>query len=233
VDASDRDAIERVGSLVDPVRRSLYRLVVERGGGVGRDEAAAAVGISRALAAYHLDRLVDDGVLAARYERRGTRRGPGQGRPSKVYDRAPREVKVTLPPRDYEVPARLLARAFEASPDHPREALSRAARELGAEIGHEAANRAGRRASPRRRRECMFEVLSERGYEPFEDNGTIRLRNCPFDALAADHRELVCSMNLDVISAIADSLDADLDVALDPQPGRCCVAMREPRRRGR
>src|SRR5215211_6996118 len=115
--------LDAVGSLVDPVRRALYELVVERGGGVGREEAGTSVGVSRSLAAYHLDRLVDDGLLTARYERRGTVRGPGQGRPSKVYDRAAADIQVSLPPRDYEVPARLLAEAFEDTSTPPRVAL--------------------------------------------------------------------------------------------------------------
>ena len=72
----------------------------------------------------------------------------------------------------------------------------------------------------------MIEVLNERGYEPFDDDGTIRLRNCPFDTLAAEHRDLVCTMNLDVLDGTVRALGADLDVALDPAPGRCCVALR-------
>lgn len=223
----DLDArISVVGSLADPIRRALYRFVVLEGGGIGRDEAAEAVGVSRALAAYHLDRLVDEGVLVAGYERRGERRGPGQGRPAKVYDRAAAEVQVSLPPRDYEVAARLFAQAFEDSTAEPRVALAHAARTLGAELGAEAAHRAGKRASTARRRKCMLDVLRERGYEPFDDSGTIRLRNCPFDALATEHRDLVCNMNFDVIAAMVSALDVGLDVALAPREGHCCVAMR-------
>jgi hypothetical protein len=45
-----------VSCLHDRVRRRLYAFVSGRGEPVGRDEAAAAVGIGRALAAYHLDK---------------------------------------------------------------------------------------------------------------------------------------------------------------------------------
>jgi predicted ArsR family transcriptional regulator len=220
--------VELVRTLSDPVRRTLYDFVAETGGGVSREEAARAAGISRSLAAYHLDRLVDDGLLAARSEHRGKRRGPGQGRPTKLYDRAPTEVNVSLPPRDYEVAARLLAQAFEDSTHDPRVALANAAQDLGTEIGAEASRRAGRRASARRRRECLREVLRERGYEPFEESGSIRLRNCPFHALAAEHRELVCGMNLDMITAMVESLSTDLEAVLDPRPGQCCVAIGGP-----
>jgi predicted ArsR family transcriptional regulator len=220
------DHLNAVGSLADPVRRALYELVVERGGGVGRDEAGTSVGVSRSLAAYHLDRLVDDGLLTARYERRGAARGPGQGRPSKVYDRAAAEVQVSLPPRDYELPARLLAQAFEDSSAPPRAALVKAARQLGHEIGAEAAQRAGNRASARRLHACLRDVLRERGYEPFDDDdGVMRLRNCPFHALAQEHRQLVCGMNLEVVSGIVAALGVDVEARLEPRVGLCCVAI--------
>jgi predicted ArsR family transcriptional regulator len=214
-----------LSALADPIRRALYEFVVDQGGGVTREEAGVAAGVSRPLAAYHLDRLVEEGVLVSRSERRGTRRGPGQGRPTKVYDRAPTEVHVSLPARDYEVAARLFARAFEDPGTEPRVALTRAARALGTEIGTEAARRAGSRASTRRRQECLRDVLRERGYEPFDESGRLRLRNCPFHALAAEHRELVCGMNLDLLSAVVSGLGADLEVVLDPRPGQCCVAI--------
>ncbi len=217
-----------IGSLGDPVRRALYELVVERGGGIGRDEAGKAVGVSRSLAAYHLDRLVEDGLLAARYERRSKLRGPGQGRPAKVYDRAPGEVNISLPARDYEVPARLLAQAFEHGHADPRAALAQAARALGEEIGADAARRAGPRASGKRQQQCLRDVLRERGYEPFDDEEVIRLRNCPFHALANEHRQLVCGMNLELLGGIVDGLGADLEARLDPRPDQCCVAIGAP-----
>src|SRR6266508_2749244 len=74
-----------LAGLGDPLRRALYRHLAERGVPVSRDDAALAVGISRPLAAYHLDKLIDDGLLEARYQRRSGRRGPGAGRPAKHY----------------------------------------------------------------------------------------------------------------------------------------------------
>ncbi|MDQ1709850.1 MAG: hypothetical protein QOG49_1235, partial [Frankiaceae bacterium] len=54
-----------VAALTEPVRRALYNAVVHSRGPMGRDAAAAAVGISRGLAAFHLDRLVELGLLDA------------------------------------------------------------------------------------------------------------------------------------------------------------------------
>ena len=69
-----------LSSLDDPVRRRLYEVVRERTEPVGRDEAAAAAGVGRALAVYHLDKLVEAGLLTASYQRPPGRSGPGPGR---------------------------------------------------------------------------------------------------------------------------------------------------------
>ena len=54
----------------------------------------------------------------------------------------------------------------------------------------------------------------------------IRLRNCPFHQLAEHHRDVVCGMNLGLIEGIMAGLGAEgLRPVLDPQPGRCCVAI--------
>src|SRR4029450_8847319 len=94
-----------LAGLGDPIRRALYRHVAERGVPISRDEAAHAAGISRPLAAYHLDKLVDDGLLEPRYHRRSSRRGPGAGRPAKHYVRTDRQLELSLPARDYAAPA--------------------------------------------------------------------------------------------------------------------------------
>src|SRR5918996_3403467 len=130
-----------LAGLGDPLRRALYRYVVGHGEPASREDAAAAVGISRPLAAYHLDKLVDDGLLEARYQRRGARRGPGAGRPAKHYVRADRQIELSLPARDYAALAELLAGAVEADPSGAaKAALDRAAATLGAELGAKAAS---------------------------------------------------------------------------------------------
>ena len=204
-----------LASLGDPLRRELYHCVTGRDGGVGRDEAAAAVGVSRALAAYHLDKLVDAGLLDTRFERRTGRRGPGAGRTAKLYLRSATPVEVALPARDFELIAGLLAYAVEADPSGgSRAALQRAARALGAEVG------AGGRDDA-----TVRSLLAERGYEPYEDSGVLRLRNCPFGRLADTHRELVCHANLAFMEGLLQGRRRGGPRAvLQPRPGRCCVA---------
>lgn len=220
--------IQAVSLLNEPARRALYDAVADAGRPLGRDEAAAAAGVTRALAAFHLDKLVGAGLLEVEYRRLSGRTGPGAGRPAKLYRRGSREVGVSLPNRDYEVPAELLATAMEQlTGPTPPDALRSAAHDLGEGIGAAARQRSGTRPSRRRLRAALEETLEARGYEPAESpSGEIRFRNCPFHALVEDHRDLVCNMNLALADGILDGLGEDrLTARLDPQPGQCCVAI--------
>ena len=225
----DQKALGALALLGEPVRRALYDWVVSAGRAVSRDEAAAGAGIARALAAFHLDRLVDEGLLTPEYRRLTGRTGPGAGRPAKLYARAQKEVSVSLPDRHYEVAARLFADAIEQlAGDTTPDPLRASARGLGREVGDAARKQAGPRAGKRKRREALVGVLRDRGYEPAQGNdGGIRLRNCPFHALVDEHRPLVCGMNFALAEGLVEGLgDADLYPCLDSQPGFCCVAFR-------
>lgn len=225
----DQKALDAVALLDEPVRRTLYEWVVDAGRAVSRDEAAAGAGVSRALAAFHLDRLVDEGLLVPEYRRLTGRTGPGAGRPAKLYARAKNELSVSLPDRHYELAARLFADAIEQlAGDGPPDSLQASARELGEEVGDAARKQAGPRAGERRRRDALLGALRARGYEPTQgDDGEIRLRNCPFHALVDEHRPLVCGMNLALAEGLVRGLgDQNLHPRLDPQPGFCCVAFR-------
>jgi predicted ArsR family transcriptional regulator len=219
--ARDQSSLTAVSSLEDPVRARLYQIVSASLEPTGRDEAAAAAGIGRPLAAYHLDRLVELGLLTATYQRQQGRTGPGAGRPAKLYSRSDREFAVTVPPREYELAARLLAVAVENdTAGRSRTALHHAARQHGA-------NLASRRRPGVDAGQAVQTTLAGHGFEPCRDeDGTIRLRNCPFHQLAALHPDLVCGMNLAIIDGLIDGLGAAaIHAYLDPGPGRCCVAI--------
>ncbi len=217
--------LDAVSSLGDPVRRSLYEFVAGCTEPVGRDEAAAAVGIGRPLAAYHLDKLATSGLLTTSYHRQPGRSGPGAGRPAKMYARSGSEFAVTLPHREYELAARLLAAAVESDRSgESRAALHAAARQFGGDLGRRCRAADPGREDPRR---AAANALREHGFEPWPDeDGTVRLRNCPFHHLAARHTEIVCGMNLALIEGLVSGLDVSgLHPALDPQPGYCCVVI--------
>jgi predicted ArsR family transcriptional regulator len=213
--------------LSDPVRRAIYRHVVATGRDVGRDEAARATGVSRSVASFHLDRLAEEGLLETGFRRLSGRSGPGAGRPSKLYRLSGRRLEVSLPPRRYELAARLLAEAVDHSPaSQAREALAESARARGHRLGAEARARAGARAGRRRLLAELAAVLVAQGYEPELVGTELRLRNCPFHALVGEHTQLVCGMNLDLIEGLVAGLAiSGAKPVLAPRPGLCCVCV--------
>src|SRR5262245_299474 len=193
-----RDIDERiagVSSLAEPQRRALYRFVVSQGGAVSKDEAADAIGVARTVAGFHLDRLVADGLLTTEFRRLTGRQGPGAGRPAKLYRRAPGEVSVSLPPRQYGLAAALLASAVNRSIEDGTpvdEALTDAASERGHDFGMRAREVAGPRPSKRALLDAALAELERQGYEPRPNDVEVVLVNCPFHALADQQRALVC-----------------------------------------
>jgi len=221
-----------IAALGDPLRRGLYRYVVAQAGPVNRDQAADGVGVARHVAKFHLDRLVDDGLLAVEYARPPGRRGPGAGRPAKLYRRSSRELAVSLPQRDYELAGRLLATAVTAAERDGvtvGDALGQAARTTGRALGQRARQHAGPRHNPAKLLAAAVSVLGDCGYEPRSDGTGLTLVNCPFHGLAQDYTDLVCGMNLDLMSGLVDGLGlVELEARLEPTPGLCCVRLRKP-----
>jgi predicted ArsR family transcriptional regulator len=222
------DQIAGIAALDEPVRRQLYHYVAAQARDVSRDEAAAATGISRALAAFHLDKLAEEGLLDVAFRRLTGRTGPGAGRPSKLYRRSHRQITVNLPPRSYELAARLLARTVDSlHTEESLDTLGDVAHDFGEDLGAQARRETG--VTPTDPLDATLPVLNSCGYEPFrEPDGTIRMRNCPFHALANEHRGLVCGMNHALMQGFVDGLQApELEAALEPRPGMCCVALRK------
>ena len=228
------DPVAAIALLDEPKRRRLYEYVTARKEPVGRDEAAGAIGIGRELAAFHLDRLAQAGLLDVEYRRLGERRGPGAGRPAKLYRRSGSEIAVSLPARDYERLAGLLATAIEradgsSADDSAERAADDASRARGVEEGAAARSNAeparGARHGESNPRATLIELLGERSYMPASTpDGSIRLQNCPYHALSAEHRELTCGMNLAWAEGVLEGLaEEGLTARLAPQPGYCCV----------
>ncbi len=196
---------QAVGVLVDPVRRALFDCVRRHDRPVSREEAADLVGVSRPLAAFHLDKLVEAGLLAARYEAPGDR-PRGRGRTPKVYE-AVADVDLTVPPRRYELLASVLADAV-ASSSSPLE------------LAHTRGVEYGRSLGP-----VLDTALERLGFEPTTcSDGTVLLDNCPFHAVATAHPELVCGLNLAFVGGLLEGLGAEgARPVLAPRAGHCCV----------
>jgi predicted ArsR family transcriptional regulator len=213
------DEIGAVAALADPVRRRLFDAVSSASGSVGREEAARLAAVPLHSARFHLDRLVDAGLLEISYARLTGRSGPGAGRPAKLYRRSPVEIAVSLPRRSYDLVGGVLASALErtlAGAD-AGESLHEEAQARGRAIGAAYDGRGDdlERASG---------VLAREGYEPRREEGEVCLRNCPFDALATEHTALVCGVNLDFVSGVLGGLGCSSARArLEPDADHCCV----------
>jgi predicted ArsR family transcriptional regulator len=225
-----RDDLGVLGVLTEPNRRALYDFVVAQHDWVSRDRASDAVGLGRGVTAHHLDRLAANGLLEVDYRRCNDRRGPGAGRPAKVYRRAPAEIAVSVPPRDYELAGHLLAEAAERS-KHDASPITHSidgvARRHGRTIGLEARSGLDGRASRESRRLRFLEALDLLGFEPAETTeGGVVLRNCPFHHLAQLHTELICEMNLSLLDSALDEFGGTGWCArLQPLDGQCCVRL--------
>jgi predicted ArsR family transcriptional regulator len=237
-----QDRLQRLtalAALAEPLRRRLYLHVVSSREPVSRESAADALGLSRSVAAFHLDKLADIGALEVEYRRPPGRTGPGAGRPAKFYRHATRDLDFSVPERRYDLAAAILAQAVadataQSIPvdDALRHAAHDYGRVIGASLGVAAlfgdADENGGGAKPEavEDNECerVLAVLRAHGYEPTRDGDAITLANCPFHALAEEHRELVCGMNFEVIAGVLEGAEAtDMAARHDPASGRCCV----------
>lgn len=213
-------SISGISTLDDEVRRELYLFVSSQDEAVGREQAARALGIPAHRAKFHLDRLEEAGLLEADYVRLTGRSGPGAGRPAKVYRRRADEISVSLPSREYALAGELMATAIEEAANHGApvaDALARAARSRGAEIGNAADGRGTAL-------QVATETLRRFGYEPRIEDSRVIMANCPFHALAKAHTNLVCEMNLALLDGLSERIGG-LTAVLQPAEGRCCVML--------
>lgn len=220
----ETNPVAALAALNEPLRRRIYDHVASEDGGVSRDGAAVALGVSRSVAAFHLEKLAEAGLVEVDYRRPPGRRGPGAGRPAKWYRRAAGEINLSIPERRYGLAAALLARAVERAAGGTvavTEALRDVAREHGQQIARALAD-----SKPGALGERLAQLLAEHSYEPRMSDGLITLANCPFHALAEEHRDLVCGMNHELLCGVAEGAGLPPGAArLDPGPGRCCVTL--------
>lgn len=218
-----------IGSLAEPTRRRLYDYVVAQPEPVGREQTARELELALHTVSFHLDRLVEEGLLDVEYRRLTERTGPGSGRPSKLYRRADQEFTVSLPPRRYDLVGDILAGAVTRALGGMEltESLEGSAREAGLEVGRQAAAPTGDPV------EGLASALEPLGYEPRpgdEDDGgekAMLLANCPYHSLAQEHTRLVCGLNQHFVQGVADGLGCTgVRACLEPREGRCCVVAR-------
>jgi len=225
---AERPSIAAVAALEDGVRHALYRCVRDARRPITREEAAAVVGISRKLAAFHLDKLVTVGLLQARYQSGGR-----IGRAPKVYELSGDDVSVCVPARRPALLAEILLDTVLSArtSERPDRAAHRVARDYGERLGAAERERVRPgRLGAERALALAGSVCEQYGFEPGPsdtDAGAVRLRNCPFHPLAARAPELVCGVNRQFLAGLLDGLGArGVDAVVEPRPGECCVELR-------
>lgn len=208
-----------VASLGDEKRRQLYELISDSDAPVGREEAALTLGLSRSTASFHLDRLVQDGLLAVEFRKTSGKSGPGSGRPAKLYRPAASEVGASVPDRNYDLAGELLAAAIEhstATGNAVGDSLLAASYSRGQALASGAAS--------------LEEFVAGEGYEPQPDGtGGLVLVNCPFHRLSHGHPGVVCAMNGSFLQGAAAACgESEERVAQNIVPGQCCARIARP-----
>jgi predicted ArsR family transcriptional regulator len=225
VDGRFAEGVERLATLDDPVRRRIFLFVRGERRAVTREDVAAGADVSRKLAAFHLDKLVERGLLTARYGHPPGRGGPGSGRPPKLYELTDADVAVSLPERRYDLVGSILGRALEGSGSRARERALQFAREDGRRAGEARLDRGSR--AGRRRRAALDDVLVDLGFEPAGSDDDVVLTNCPFHDVAREAPGVVCAINQAFHEGLLEAIEGTgLRAVLDPAPDRCCVVLR-------
>jgi predicted ArsR family transcriptional regulator len=215
------EAISAIGALEDGLRRRMYLFIRDQTHPVSRDEAAEQVGISRGLAAFHLDKLVERGLLKSIYAHPEGRPSNRVGRSSKLYQPADDSVEVSVPRRRYDLIADALAEAVQSAGGEG--AACAIAGRKGVALGRQAPVAAGETGL-----DTTVRLLKGQGFEPARVSGDDRvvLRNCPFREVAQRSPELVCRMNLAFIQGVLEGLEVrGAGAHLDPAPTRCCITL--------
>lgn len=223
-------AIRAIAALEDDLRHGMYEFIRTARMPVTREQAAEAVGISRKLAAFHLDKLVAAGLLRSHYEPVGGLRKVG--RAPKVYQPVDADIRISIPERQHDVLAAILIDAVltEAADEPARQAVMRSAQERGETVAASERERLRPgRLGAERALSLAAGLLTRHGYDPDRVSPTrVCLRNCPFHPHAAQAPELVCALNHAFLTGYLDGLGATTaEAVLEPRSGECCVELRD------
>jgi predicted ArsR family transcriptional regulator len=226
----DADDLTAVAVLAEPIRQRLYLYLRERHEPVGREEAARHVGVKARIAAFHLDKMAEAGLLEVEYRRLSGRTGPGAGRTAKVYSVSSRSFSVQIPQTRYALAASMMASALSGGGSRPdgAESLADVAATVGGSVGEEIRQQTPTNGA---RQEAVWRKLEQLGYEPqVEKSGEWTLRNCIFAELSASHRELVCGMNTAFVAGLVGGArpgSLQVERRREAWPA-CCVRLTSP-----
>lgn len=188
-------------------------------------DLAAAVGLHVNTVRFHLERLIDEGLV----EQAGQDRSSG-GRPRLTYRALEGEGDVR-DHRDYQLLAEILAGSIsESVPDAAATSL-----EAGRAWGHYLADapKPHRSSTAQEGLAELLRVLAHIGFEPRvtgEQGRTLELHHCPFREVAEAHREVACSVHLGLMQGLLAGMRAPLTAErLEPfvGPHLCLARLRD------
>lgn len=196
---------------------------------LGVGEVAERVGLHANTARFHLDGLVEAGIVERTSEDRAQ-----PGRPRALY--AARPEADSTGRRSYRLLAEILTSYIAAQDPHPQ----RAATEAGRAWGHYLADRPRpfSRADAESATAALVDTLGEIGFAPEAVTAgrqrRILLHNCPFREAADAHRDVVCSIHLGLMQGVLTEIDAPVNAErLVPfaEPNVCIAHLANRKRR--
>lgn len=200
-------------------RSRTLAVLQDAGRPLGVNDVAEQLGLHANTARFHLDGLVDAGLVERTTEEREQ-----PGRPRTLYAALPGSEGAGQ--RSYRLLAEILTSYLAATSSRP----ANAAAEAGFTWGRYLAER----PPPFRRTDAaaatgqLVKMLDDVGFAPEATTAgrkrQILLHHCPFREAAVEHREVVCSVHLGLMQGLLAELDAPLTAErLEPfvEPSLC------------
>lgn len=221
----DRDTDPALGQS----RARVLGVLHDAGAAMGVGEVSARVGLHANTVRFHLDALVEGGLV-----QRATEEREQPGRPRVLYAVRPGTPHVGR--RSYRLLAEILTSYVAAEIQQPARAALRAGQAWGRFLADRP--RPFRRIDAAAATEQLVDALAGIGFGPEADTTGRRrrvlLHHCPFRETAEEHREVVCSVHLGLMQGLLAAIDAPIDAErLDPfvEPTLCIAHLASRRKR--
>lgn len=209
-------------------RLGVLTLLQDAGRPLGVADVAAATGLHTNTARFHLDGLVDAGLVERTTENREQ-----PGRPRALYTALPGSARGGV--RSYRLLAEILTDYLAAHAARPAKEALAAGMRWGRHLAQAPTATPGRRrpvdASAATR--DLVAMLDDVGFQPeartLRNERQILLRHCPFRETAIEHEEVVCAVHLGLMQGVLTELGAPIVAArLDPfvEPSLCIAHLR-------
>lgn len=202
--------------LADPTRYYIYQYITKRHKDVTVQEIADEFTIHPNVARLHLSKLEDVNMLIS--ETKKTGKG---GRPSRMYRLSHDVIQLHFPYRDYQLLSKIAMTTMLSLEDEGKKALYLTGKRLGVELIEQ--EMASHHLSPEfmpfdQKLNIIKNAATLAGFYPeFETNEEetkvfFQIFNCPFKEVAAEHPETVCSMHVEFLKGMFESIFGEIEL---------------------